>query len=83
MVIQGVERRQNLSPTVVAVLSQVRSNLNELEELIDGKLSRKENGRSQVRRRAWAKYRSQVHQTQSSLMSYNATLLTAIVNDSS
>lgn len=83
MVIQGVERRQNLSPTVVAVLSQARSNLNELEELIDGKLSRKENGRSQVRRRAWAKYRSQVHQTQSSLMGYNATLLTAIVNDSS
>lgn len=83
MVIQGVERRQNLSPTVVAVLSQVRSNLNELEELIDGKLSRKENGRSQVHRRAWAKYRSQVHQTQSSLMGYNATLLTAIVNDSS
>ena len=83
MVIQGVERRQNLSPTVVAVLSQARSNLNELEELIDGKLSRKENGRSQVRRRAWAKYRSHVHQTQSSLMGYNATLLTAIVNDSS
>ena len=66
-----------------SVLSQARSNLNELEELIDRKLTRKENGRSQVRRRAWAKYRSQLHQTQSWLMGYNATLLTAIANDNS
>ena len=83
MVIQEIERRQNLSPTVSAALSQARFNLNELEELIDRKLSRDENGRSKVRRRAWARYRSQVHQTQSSLMGYNSTLLMAIVNDSS
>lgn len=83
MVIQEIEHRQGLSPAVAAVLSQARSNLNGLKELIDEKISHKVNGHSRVRRRAWAKYRSHVYETQSSLMGYKATLLMAIVNDSS
>ena len=83
MVIQEIEHRQGLSPAVVAVLSQARLNLNRLKELIDEKISHKANGRSRVRRRAWAKYRPQVYETQSSLVGYKATLLMAIVNDSS
>ena len=83
-IVQELHDQQfSYSPTVLSTLSKSRDILNQLESLLEVKVLIQVNGSSRVSRRAWARYRSKVHNIQSSIAEYRANLTIALVANSS
>ena len=65
-------------PSVAAVLAKSEASLAELRSLLESKIETQASGRPRARRRAWARYRSEVYRIQRSLKEHRSNLVLAL-----
>ena len=65
-------------PSVAVVLTKTEASLTELKLLLESKIQTQTGGRPRARRRAWAKYSSEVYTIQRSLKEHRASLALAL-----
>lgn len=81
-VVQEIEGQQSLSPATITILLSAKGTLDQLQQLLKGKILTNANDSLHIRRRAWAKHRSELCRIQKSLKENRAILTLAIAMNS-